>query len=64
MDAIVESIQMGACGWIAGLVNAFPKESVELARLAQTGGEGEGVCFVSEVFAVAAIGYGAEVCFS
>ncbi len=36
-DAIVESIQMGACGWIAGLVNAFPKESVELARLAQTG---------------------------
>ena len=34
-DAIVESIAAGAVGWIAGLVNAFPKESVELVRLAQ-----------------------------
>jgi 4-hydroxy-tetrahydrodipicolinate synthase len=33
-DAIVESIGMGAVGWIAGLVNAFPAESVELVRLA------------------------------
>jgi dihydrodipicolinate synthase/N-acetylneuraminate lyase len=37
-DAIVESIAAGAQGWIAGLVNAFPKESVELVRLAETGG--------------------------
>ena len=29
-DAIVESIAAGAVGWIAGLVNAFPRESVEL----------------------------------
>jgi dihydrodipicolinate synthase/N-acetylneuraminate lyase len=29
-DAILESIPMGACGWIAGLVNAFPAESVEV----------------------------------
>jgi len=36
-DAIVESIYMGARGWIAGLVNAFPKESVELFNLAQNG---------------------------
>jgi dihydrodipicolinate synthase/N-acetylneuraminate lyase len=36
-DAIVESIAAGAVGWIAGLVNAFPKESVELVRLAQNG---------------------------
>jgi 4-hydroxy-tetrahydrodipicolinate synthase len=36
-DAIVESINMGACGWIAGLVNAFPKESVELFNLATAG---------------------------
>jgi len=36
-DAIVESIYMGAVGWVAGLVNAFPKESVELFELAQSG---------------------------
>jgi 4-hydroxy-tetrahydrodipicolinate synthase len=29
-DAIVESIAMGAAGWVAGLVNAFPVESVAL----------------------------------
>lgn len=34
-DLIVEAAAVGAVGWIAGLVNAFPKESVELFRLAQ-----------------------------
>lgn len=29
-DAIVEGIYAGATGWVAGLVNAFPAESVEL----------------------------------
>jgi 4-hydroxy-tetrahydrodipicolinate synthase len=29
-DAIVESIAIGATGWVAGLVNAFPVESVAL----------------------------------
>lgn len=29
-DAIVESIGVGATGWVAGLVNAFPVESVAL----------------------------------
>lgn len=29
-DAIVEGINAGAVGWIAGLVSAFPKESVDL----------------------------------
>ena len=33
-DAIVEGIMAGANGWIAGLVNAFPVESVELFNLA------------------------------
>jgi 4-hydroxy-tetrahydrodipicolinate synthase len=28
---------MGATGWVAGLVNAFPKESVELFELARAG---------------------------
>ncbi len=29
-DAIVEGLAAGASGWVAGLVNAFPAESVEL----------------------------------
>ena len=33
-DAIVEGIGAGAVGWVAGLVNALPRESVELFRLA------------------------------
>jgi 1-pyrroline-4-hydroxy-2-carboxylate deaminase len=36
-DAIVEGIEAGACGWVAGLVNALPKESVELFNLASAG---------------------------
>lgn len=33
-DAIVEAVQAGAIGWIAGLVNAYPEESVRLFNLA------------------------------
>jgi 4-hydroxy-tetrahydrodipicolinate synthase len=36
-DAIVEGIAAGAVGWIAGLVNAFPAESVALYRYALEG---------------------------
>lgn len=36
-DSIVESALVGAVGWIAGLVNAFPRESVELFELAKNG---------------------------
>jgi dihydrodipicolinate synthase/N-acetylneuraminate lyase len=36
-DAIVEGIEAGAVGWIAGLVNAFPRESVQLFNLAIAG---------------------------
>ena len=36
-DAIVEGIAAGAVGWIAGLVNAFPAESVALFRHASNG---------------------------
>jgi len=36
-DAIVEGIETGAVGWIAGLVNAFPAESVALYRHAVGG---------------------------
>lgn len=36
-DLIVESVAVGATGWVAGLVNAFPEESVRLFRLAREG---------------------------
>jgi len=36
-DAIVEGIAAGAIGWVAGLVNAFPKESVDLFNYATNG---------------------------
>ncbi|MHB8643868.1 MAG: dihydrodipicolinate synthase family protein [Gaiellaceae bacterium] len=36
-DLIVEGIAAGAVGWIAGLVNAFPEESVALFELARDG---------------------------
>jgi 4-hydroxy-tetrahydrodipicolinate synthase len=36
-DAIVEGIEAGAVGWVAGLVNALPRESVDLFNLAATG---------------------------
>ena len=36
-DMIVEAIAMGAKGWIAGLVNALPVESVRLVELARAG---------------------------
>lgn len=37
-DAIVEGVSMGATGWIAGVVNAYPRESVQLFELARSGG--------------------------
>ena len=36
-DAIVEAIAVGAVGWVAGLVNALPEESVDLFNYAMNG---------------------------
>jgi len=36
-DVLVEGVNAGAIGWIAGLVNAFPKESVALFEAAERG---------------------------
>src|SRR5215213_99198 len=36
-DVIVEGVLMGAVGWVAGLVNAFPRESVDLFNYAMNG---------------------------
>ncbi len=40
-DVVVESVAAGATGWIAGLVNAFPEESVRLFLLAKNGPSAE-----------------------
>ena len=40
-DAVVEGVGAGAVGWIAGLVNAFPAESVALFQLASSGNSEE-----------------------
>ncbi len=36
-DLIVEGVEAGATGWIAGLANAFPRESVDIFELAMRG---------------------------
>jgi 4-hydroxy-tetrahydrodipicolinate synthase len=36
-DIVLESVALGCDGWVAGLVNAFPDESVALYRLAAQG---------------------------
>lgn len=36
-DMVVEGVAAGATGWVAGLVNAFPRESVALFELAAAG---------------------------
>jgi 4-hydroxy-tetrahydrodipicolinate synthase len=36
-DVLVEGVAAGATGWVAGLVNAFPAESVALFELASAG---------------------------
>lgn len=40
-DALVEGVSAGATGWVAGLVNAYPAESVELFNLAIAGKSAE-----------------------
>jgi 1-pyrroline-4-hydroxy-2-carboxylate deaminase len=42
-DMILEAIPMGASGWIAGLVNALPAESVRLFELARAGNWDEAI---------------------
>ena len=40
-DMIVEALHVGATGWVAGLVNALPKESVRIVELARQGPSAE-----------------------
>ena len=36
-DLVLENVLLGAVGWVAGLANPFPRESVRLFELAQAG---------------------------
>ena len=45
-DGIVEGIAVGAVGWVAGLVNALPRESLQLFDLATSGRYEEGVAII------------------
>jgi 1-pyrroline-4-hydroxy-2-carboxylate deaminase len=36
-DIVLESLMLGATGWVSGLTNAFPRESVALFSLARAG---------------------------
>jgi 1-pyrroline-4-hydroxy-2-carboxylate deaminase len=36
-DLAMEAMLMGACGWVAGLVDAFPEETVAIVRLIDAG---------------------------
>jgi dihydrodipicolinate synthase/N-acetylneuraminate lyase len=40
-DVLVEGVGAGAVGWVAGLVNAYPAESVQLFNLAKEGRSAE-----------------------
>jgi 4-hydroxy-tetrahydrodipicolinate synthase len=40
-DMVVEAVAMGASGWIAGLVNALPEETMRLFELASRGERAE-----------------------
>ena len=36
-DVVVESVMVGAVGWVSGMSNAFPQEGETLFRLARAG---------------------------
>ena len=40
-DVVVESVMVGAVGWVSGMSNAFPREGETLFRLAHAGRYGE-----------------------
>jgi hypothetical protein len=60
-DVIVEGVRAGAVGWIAGLVNAFPRESVALYNYAMRGEKKKADELYKWFFAVAADGHRPQV---
>ncbi len=60
-DVIVEGVRAGAVGWIAGLVNAFPRESVALYNYAMRGENKKVDGTLPMVSAAAADGHGCQI---
>ena len=56
-DLILESMVLGCVGWVSGLVNAFPEESVRLYDLVTRGPPQGGPAALSLVHAAAAPGH-------
>ena len=59
-DLVLESLLLGATGWVSGLVNAFPAENRLLWDLAARGTMGRGSRGLSLVHAAAPPGYARE----
>ena len=53
-DIVLECLMLGASGWVSGLTNAFPRESVALFALAKAGPLRGGAGYLSLVHAAAA----------
>ena len=53
-DVVVESVMMGAVGWVSGMSNAFPREGETLFRLARAGRFAEAMPLYRMVHAAAA----------
>lgn len=51
-DVLVESVTVGAVGWIAGFVNAFPEQSVRLYQLALAGDLGAALPLYTEMLPI------------
>ena len=60
-DLILEGIAAGAVGWVAGLVNALPRESVKLFEYGVRGETAKSVRTLSLVPPAASNGYGSEI---
>ena len=60
-DMILEAVALGADGWVAGLVNALPTESVTLVDLGQGGEDGGGAPALRLVPAAPPVRHGAQV---
>ena len=60
-DAVLEAIGVGATGWIAGLTNALPRESVDLLNLGIQRRDRQGFRAVPLVPAAASHGHGPQL---
>ena len=60
-DAVIEAIGVGATGWIAGLANALPRESVDLFNYGMNGESEKAFELYRWFLALAANGHGSKL---